>query len=273
MSKIFFLSVFLFCPLVLPAQKKYFTVQDIPLPQGYQRIEVDSNSIQAFVRKIQIEEENTVYLYDGKPKPDQHFCYEVLKIDVGNQNLQQCADAAMRIWAEFLYYKQDYEAIHFNFTSGDNADYISWREGYRYLLNGNQVTRVKKEEYDDSYLNFRKYLDIVFMYAGSYSIDKELMQVDSVENIKISDVLIKGGSPGHVMIVMDIAKHEKTGEIIFLLAQSAIPAQSVHIVINEQDEYLSPWYSLDSLNPSIQIQEWTFTEKSLKRFEAVHPNK
>ena len=57
-------------------------------------------------------------------------------------------------------------------------------------------------------------------------------------------MLIKPGSPGHAMKVMDIAIDASSGKKIALLAQGFMPAQSVHVVKN--DNSLNPWYDVDA---------------------------
>ena len=44
-------------------------------------------------------------------------------------------------------------------------------------------------------------------------------------------MLIKGGSPGHIVMITDEAINEK-GEKVFLLFQGNTPAQTVHLVKN-----------------------------------------
>ena len=70
-------------------------------------------------------------LYNGSPKGNQSAHAAVFNVDVGNQDLQQCADAVMRLRAEYLFGKGRYEEIHFNFTNGFNADYVKYAEGNR----------------------------------------------------------------------------------------------------------------------------------------------
>jgi len=41
--------------------------------------------------------------------------------------------------------------------------------------------------------------------------------------------MIRAGSPGHAMLVVDVAEDER-GRRIYLLAQSYMPAQDIHIV-------------------------------------------
>ena len=77
-------------------------------------------------------------------------------------------------------------------------------------------------------------------------------------------VFIKGGYPGHAVIVMDVAENE-TGEKVFLLAQSYMPAQDMHILKNPNNPALSPWYSIDETQ-DLRTPEWTFSWDQLRRF-------
>lgn len=242
------------------------SVRDISLPDGFERLLAPDGSYAAFLQHLCLKTDTVVFLYNGEVKPDQTFAFQVIDLDIGEKNLQQCADAAIRLRAEYLFAHAQDDQIHFKFSNGSNASYKSWKEGYRAIVKGNSVKWEKKEEFDESYDNFRKYLNTVFNYAGSWSLDKELKTVKDPEEIQIGDLLIKGAFPGHVMMVVDLAYHPISGERIFLLAQSARPAQSVHIVKNRQDNYLSPWYSIKTLNTKLVIEEWTFYSENLKRF-------
>lgn len=83
--------------------------------------------------------------------------------------------------------------------------------------------------------------------------------------MQTGDVLIQGGSPGHAAIVVDLAVNAQ-GQKVFLLAQSYMPAQSIHILKNPVNPALSPWYEADN-SAVVQTPEWTFTTKDLKRFK------
>jgi hypothetical protein len=241
-------------------------IRDIALPQGYERLVAKEGTYQAYIQNISIKKDTIIYLHNGQIKPDQSFGYLVLDIDVSKENLQQCADAAIRLRAEYLFQNKRFNDIHFNFSSGDTAYYTQWREGYRPMVSGNKVNWELKGQYDASYQGFRKYLEVVFNYAGSWSLDKELKMVENIADVQIGDMLVRGAFPGHVMLVVDIAQHTQTGEIIVLLAQSARPAQDIHIVKNKIDSTLSPWYSINALNSKLEIEEWTFYKNNLKRF-------
>ena len=77
------------------------------------------------------------------------------------------------------------------------------------------------------------------MYAGTASLSKELRTVPYT-SLQAGDVFIKGGSPGHVVIVVDVAIHPKTKKKVFLLAQSYMPAQQKHILGIPANRNLSP---------------------------------
>jgi len=233
--------------------------------EGYERVKADSGTFENWLRYFPLKKgKSKVYLYNGNEKANQSAHYAVLDIDVGSKNLQQCADAVMRLRAEYLYSKGDYAYIHFNFTSGDKSEYAKWVEGYRPVAKGNKVRWAKSASPNNSYQNFRQYLDNVFMYAGSYSLSKEMKRVSSLQDMKIGDVFIEGGFPGHAVIVMDMAVNE-AGKKIFLLAQSYMPAQDIHILKNPNDSKLSPWYALD-FGEILYTPEWTFGKNSLMRF-------
>lgn len=238
--------------------------QRINLPTGYHRDSLPPDSFGAFLRNFPLEKDGTrVICYNGQPKLNPVYA-AVLKADVGKRDLQQCADAVIRLRAEYLFSQKRYDDIHFNFTNGFRADYRKWADGYRIRVDGNQVTWYKAVPADDSYSAFRRYLDHVFAYAGTLSLSKELKPVP-YDHMQTGDVLIQGGTPGHAVIVIDMAVNDR-GQKLYLLAQSYMPAQSIHILKNPMNPELSPWYELRQI-PLIQTPEWNFTPKNLKRFE------
>jgi hypothetical protein len=76
------------------------------------------------------------------------------------------------------------------------------------------------------------------------------------------DVFIKGGFPGHAMIVVDVAVNSY-GKRLFMLAQSYMPAQDIHIVNNLLEKEIGPWYSL---NDTIITPEWIFYRSQLRKW-------
>lgn len=234
-------------------------------PPGYTRVQSEKNSFAEFLQTTSLKPHGTlVHYYNGDEKPNK-VAAAVLSYDVGNRDLQQCADAVMRLRAEFLYKTKQYEALHFNFTNGFKADYSKWRTAYRISVKGNKVNWIKTTKESQSYQSFREYLNMVFNYAGTASLSKELKSVP-LSQMQIGDVFIKGGSPGHAVIVVDMAINPQAHKKVFMIAQSYMPAQDIHILINRNKLSISPWYELDENASEIETPEWTFEGNQLKRF-------
>ncbi len=235
-------------------------------PAPYQRKKAPANSFSEWLRHLPLKTgKPEVMLYNGQRKGNQSAHYAVVNMDVGKRDLQQCADAVMRLRAEYLYGTKQANKIHFNFTSGDNIPYSKWKDGYRISLNKNKVKWNKTKGLDASYATFKKYLIQIFNYAGTFSLSKELKPVGNIKDLAAGDVFIQGGFPGHAVIVVDVAQHPQTGEKLFLLAQSYMPAQETHILKNPNNSDLSPWYSTN-FEGDLHTPEWTFGKGDLKRF-------
>ena len=233
-------------------------------PKDYTRVEVSEDSFGKFLRNSKLKSygEKVLY-YDGRIKNKSNVYDSVFDVEIGNRDLHQCADAIMLLRAEYLYSQELYDQIHFNFVSGFNARYDKWMEGYRIKVEGNNVSYYKATEPSNTYETFRKFMDMVFAYSGTLSLENELDNV-KVEEMEIGDVFIVGGSPGHAVIVVDMAVNE-TGEKMLMLAQSYMPAQQTQILINPTDKTISPWYRVCSEERLI-TPEWTFDWDHLKRF-------
>lgn len=238
----------------------------IEVPEDFERVPVVASSFGGYLRNLPLKPMNSkVKYYHGGIKDGEGIYMAVVDLAIGNKDLHQCADAITRLRAEHLFGQKKYDEIHFNFTNGFRVDYSKWKQGYRIKTAGNKTSWVKKEPPSDSYNTFWEYLEQIFMYAGTASLSKELLPV-KMRNLEIGDVFIKGGFPGHAVIVVDKTINKK-GKIAFLLAQSYMPAQEIQILINPNNESLSPWYMLED-NKNIVTPEWTFTSEQLARFKS-----
>lgn len=249
--------------LITPSGK---TLQErFLLPEGFQRTQADSNSFETYLRKLPLKPDGSkVKYYNGEEK-DNYAYHAVIDLPIGNKDLHQCADAVVRLRAEYLYTQKQYDKIHFNFTNGFRCDYSEWMKGKRIAINGNKTSWKQSPHPSNTYKDFWNYLEIIFSYAGSLSLSKELQQIE-ISNLQIGDVFIQGGSSGHAVIVVDVAIRPETNRKIFILAQSYMPAQETQILKNPKDEKLSPWYPLD-FGEILETPEWKFSKTELKRFQ------
>ena len=236
----------------------------ISTPSGYQRNKVSKNSFQEYLRTLKLKPKGSlVTYYTGTKKSNNGVYTDVVDLEIGKKDLHQCADAVMRLKAEYLWKQKRYNDIHFNFTNGHKVAYSEWMKGKRMKVDGNKTTWVQTTTPSNSYEDFWEYLELVFMYAGTASLEKELNKVD-IKQAEIGDILIQGGFPGHAVIIVDKATNSQTGKAIFLLAQSYMPAQEIQVLQNPNDGELSPWIALNK--GEINTPEWSFNSSDLKRF-------
>ena len=127
-------------------------------PQGFQRTELTDNSFAGYLRHLPLRAHNSeVMFYDGRRKPNYGIYDGVVDLDIGTRDLHQCADAIMRLRAEYLWSKKQFDRIHFNFTSGFRCDYTEWMKGKRIVLNGNNASWVQTA--DPVLLHLRRHFD------------------------------------------------------------------------------------------------------------------
>ena len=230
-------------------------------PEGYTRVAVEDGSFGAWLRNLPLLPGTPeVLLYDGTPKHNQTAQAAVIDIDVGNRDLQQCADAVIRLRAEYLRSAGRDRDVCFRFTNGEPAAWPRWAEGFRPRIEGRRTSWAKTARPARGYSAFRGYLTAVFRYAGTASLERELGPVDRVEP---GDVFIEGGFPGHAVIAVDVAE-SPAGRAV-LLAQSYMPAQQVHVLVNPAEPAASPWYEYDP-SASLETPEWRFDSGRAMRF-------
>lgn len=233
-------------------------------PAGFARMPVEPASFAAWLRGLPMKPAGApVLLHTGLPKPRQDVHAAVIDIDVGKRDLQQCADAAMRLRAEWLYAAGRAGEIAFNDSgAGKPIAFARWAAGERPHASGRALSWARGAAPDAGYASFRRYLDAVFTWAGTYSLEREMVR-KPVDRLAAGDLFIKGGFPGHAVLVADVVENRATGERRFLLLQSFMPAQEMHVLQNPRSADGSPWYGLD-FGEQLVTPEWVFSRESLR---------
>jgi hypothetical protein len=246
----------------------------VPLPPGCTRVPLAEASFGAWLRHLPLKEgQPQVLLHDGRPKARQDVHVAVVDIDVGKRDLQQCADAAIRLRAEWLWSMGRADEAAFRFTSGHLASFTDWRRGLRPIVEGSSVRFEKRAAPDASHESFRRYLDKVFEYAGTLSLARDLPLVEEApcgglcppHDLRPGDVIVEGASPGHAVVVADLASCTD-GEWRFLLLQSYMPAQEIHLLREPADPDGGPWYRASAFGDPFVTAEWTFHGRTLRRW-------
>ncbi len=238
----------------------------ILVPDNYTRTNYEGGTFPKYLQEYALKEYGAeVINYDGSPYGYQAGHVGVLEVPVPDNGLQQCADALMRIRAEYLWDKGQKDKIGFNFTSGHYCSWSKYAVGYRPKINGNKVTFHKTARADTSKANFYKYLNLIYTYAGTQSLYSELPKISEVEKLEVGDMLVTPGFPGHIIMIVDKATDEN-GDNLFIFAQGNTPAQSVHILKNPSDLSISPWYELE-MGAAVQIPAYYFNTSQFIRFK------
>jgi ABC-type Fe3+ transport system substrate-binding protein len=232
-------------------------------PPGFERVPVEPGSFGAFLRDLPLRPAGAeVHYHDGRRKPYQAAQWAVVDLDVGEDDLQQCADAVIRLRAEWLWAAGRSKQASFRFTSGDACPFDKWSRGLRPVVAGDSVGWAPLARSDESHASYRAWLDKVFQYAGTLSLAGEMKRV-AVAELAPGDVFLHPGSPGHAVLVADVAR-DAAGTLRFVLVQSYTPAQDAH-VLRVKDHDPSPWFPLPS-GSRLPTPEWEFGTDELYRF-------
>jgi hypothetical protein len=217
-------------------------------PAGATRVPTAPGSFGAWLRHLPLLPAGApVHLFDGQLKARQDVHVAVVDLDVGRRDLQQCADAVMRLRAEYLWAAGRLQDIRFHPDPGKPRA-LAWTGG-----------RDRTQ--------FARYLVRVFAEAGSASLEAELTPRGRAP-VEPGDVLIQGGYPGHAVLVLDVAT-TSDGRRLLLLGQSYLPAQEFHLLKNLADPGLSPWFDAAALAgpEGLQTPEWRpFHAGDVRRF-------
>lgn len=235
-------------------------------PNGFKRVDYPIGSFQDYLRNYVLKPyDSKIINYDNSVYYWQKGHEGILDISVPKNGLQQCADALIRIRSEYLWETNKKDQIGFNFTSGHYCSWSDYAKGFRPKINGNKVTFSKTATANNSKANFYKYLNLIYTYSGTLSLFNELEPVTKADDLQIGDMLILGGTPGHIVMLADQVVNDK-GESLFLLFQGNTPAQSVHLVKNLEDASISPWYNL-KMDTVIPVSNFTFYNSKFARFK------
>ncbi len=216
-------------------------ISDIPVAAGFSRLP-PRDGFGQWLRERPILADRRVFLYDGSLKQNQEAQYAVLDVPVGRKNLQQCADACMRL----------------------RAEYLRWAGKSSEILFMDNARRVYRPTPDCGPAQFEAFLEKVYAYCGTLSLENQLKRIPEKQLPMPGDLLIQGGSPGHAVMVVDMAMGQD-GQPAYLLAQSYMPAQQIHILKNPGEPGISPWYRLRS-GATIETPEWTFRNAVFRRW-------
>lgn len=220
-------------------------VGDIPTPFGYSRVEAERGSYTEYLRSLPLKGRGAkVQLYTGGDARLQFLSAGVIDQDILS-NSEQCADATMRLRAEYLWNKGRYGEICFRNVNGKNMRYSG----------------------GSSRKAFERYMRDVFGWCSTYSVYHET-KPRAIKDVQPGDVLVYPARPGHkyghAVIVVDVAK-SWTGKIAVMCAEGNTPAREKHVIRNF-NPLRNPWFFLDEDDETIWISTFHFNKDELRHY-------
>lgn len=253
------------CPRVASAEP---VAERFPAPAGFERVEVAGDSFGATLRGLPLLPAGTPVLYfsgqTAREGSDPHVA-GVVDLDVGRQDLQQCADMVLRLWAEHRWAraKSADKELRVKTTSGVVSSYAGWLAGDRAKLTGKalSITRVASRRADD-HAALRAWLDEVFAWTSTAALERDAKRV-TFDAIAPGDFFVQRGIPlGHAVMVLDVAR-AADGRTALLLGQGYTPAQSFHVLRPSPD---ATWFVVEPGAREVATPFWSpFPVTSLRR--------
>jgi hypothetical protein len=229
--------------------------QRFAAPDGFTRVAVEEGSFGSFLRTLPLLPDGAqVVSYRGDPlyQNGHHASIAaVADLDVGTRDLQHCADVIIRLNAEWHYGRGERD-IGYKSVSGARLSYKQYLAGERAVVEAGKFTlRPAARPKMDDHAAFRAWLDDVFAWAGTASLERDAEKV-AIGDLRPGDFFVMSGRPfGHAVLVLDVAKDDR-GRVAMLLGQSYMPAQSFHVLRRSES---SAWFVLE---PGAQLVDTPF---------------
>jgi hypothetical protein len=218
-----------------------------PPPEGYERLE-PADAFGTHVRSLPLlPGSEPVRAHDGRVLTGHPA--RVIELPMVSGDLQQCADSILRVRAEWL--KAQGLPVTFHATSGDEMPWARWQAGERpYEVGGKLQWKAGTEG------GWESYLARVFNWAGTRS-----LQYDTVAATEPRPgyLLVAPGSPGHAVLLLDVARKEGSGELVVLVGEGFMPAQSFHVELGP----MSGWWPYED---GVSLPHWELPASGLRRF-------
>ena len=217
-----------------------------PVPNGYLRNTYPGGSFSQWIQDLGLKDPPIIRNHRGETVNSGFYnVWGVIQMPLLFQsNLEQCADFAMRLWAE--YHK-----------AAGKLDQL-----YLFEYSG---TRKLFKSSGKSYVQFLK---AAFANTNSFSLKQGCSKITAGE-VMPGDLFVQNerGGIGHVSIVLDVCQ-SKEGKRLFLIGYSFMPAQEFHIEKAQERYGIGGWFTLEGYTQYL-MDYLNFGKPALRRFDPL----
>jgi len=237
------------------------------VPPGWNRVEPERGSFGAWLQGLPVLTDTSA-VHDYRGQSIFAASAAVAELDLIGEDLQQCADSILRLYAEFSWVTGAAGALKFHFTSGDVTTWKNWQRGERHIVAGDLVLPVPWFSPGRSRSAFRSWLTLVFRYAGTRSMALDSSAVPPTASLKAGDFFVLPGSPGHTVLILDVIEHAASGERRALVGQGYTPAQEFHVIATKKELALEGvWFRLPQVGESLTTYDSSpFPRETARKF-------
>jgi len=228
------------------------TIGEISLPSNdYQRIETEKNSFADYLRNLPLKKRGTdvINFRAGvfKAGSDTSVAY-VIDMDIISRRLEQCMDILVRLYAEYLWSVKQTDNLILPLPGGYWLKWQDWESGFRPVFKGIEVQMRKSTHTISIEQSYRSYLNTVYSESHTQQFYYAYQSV-AREKVQIGDFIIKKGTKGHAIMIVDLAMN-KFGDMIALIGNGDTPACQFFLLNYQQDR---PWIPLKFDQETLQL--------------------
>jgi hypothetical protein len=239
--KIALMALFLFG---IPLHGQETTIKkSIPVPNGYLRETYPDASYSHWIQNLQLKAQPIILNYQGQPvESGMYRVWKVIQMPLlFRSDLEQCADFAMRLWAE--YHK----------TTGNLSQL------FLFDYNGRKMPFAKSGK------SYSQFLRWAFANTNSHSL-KNGCKTITPDQIVPGDMFVQNerGGIGHVSVVLDVCVRQ--GKKLLLVGYSFMPAQEFHIEKADAQYGVEGWFTYEGYTQYLQ-NNLNFGKPAMRRFD------
>ena len=257
------IGILFFSPQIINTQSCFLNPSDLKVekfetiaerfspPTGYERFPVDSNSFAFWLRQMPLlPEDSPVKDFKNRifKKSTDSTIAAVVAYDIKGRNLDQCIDILLRFWAEYLVENNRQNEIQFPLPDGLILSWIDWANGLRPKFKREHFYLKINAKSNNSNQNFKRYLNTIFEYSSTQTFFHYYKDINP-DSLQIGDFIVKKGTKGHVVIIVDLARN-KEGNLIALIGQGDTPACQFYLLNYKKD---NPWFPINTTNEVLPL--------------------